>query len=54
MYITDTEGNLKTEFGELGDLPGNFVEPSGVVADGCGNIVIGDSKNNRIQVCGVL
>ena len=27
-----------------------FIEPSGVAADGFGNFLVGDSKNNKIKV----
>ena len=37
--------------GGLGKGPGQFKEPSGVTVDEYGNLLVADSKNNRVQVC---
>ena len=50
IYITDTEGVFICLLGSVGSGVEQFYEPSGVTVDMCGNIVIGDSKNNRVQV----
>lgn len=50
IYITDLEGKFLRVFGSYGTGPLQFNEPSGVSVDNYGNIVIGDSKNNRVQV----
>lgn len=52
-YICDSNGGLKTTFGEHERTraePGKFNEPSGVTMDAAGNILIGDSRNDRVQV----
>jgi len=44
------KGKLKTYFGRGGYGNGEFHEPSGVVVDTSGYMMIADSKNDRIQV----
>ena len=50
MYLTDIHGGLIRSVGMYGTGPSQFIEPSGISVDGYGNMVIGDSKNNRVQV----
>ena len=50
VFVTDLYGKQLWRFGQFGSMPGQFREPSGVAADSCGNLVIADSKNDRIQV----
>jgi len=50
MYLSNLEGKLLKVFGNYGSNFGEFREPSGVAVDGEGNWLVGDSKNNRIQV----
>ncbi|KAL3863386.1 hypothetical protein ACJMK2_005143 [Sinanodonta woodiana] len=50
IYVTTIDGRLRHKLGHWGHGPGEFFEPSGVVADGLGNLVIADSKNNRLHV----
>ncbi len=46
----DTAGKLVKEFGEKGDKIGQFFIIRGLAIDEEGNIIIGDSYNNRIQI----
>lgn len=50
MYKTTLDGKLVQIFGSYGKTPGTFNEPSGITLDPNGTMMIGDSKNNRIQV----
>ncbi|XP_062600683.1 uncharacterized protein LOC134262320 [Saccostrea cucullata] len=50
VYITDNCGEVLFKFGEYGVHSGQFKEPSGVTTDQQGHMLIGDSKNNRIQI----
>ena len=50
VYITDSSGQTVNTFGGYGVGAGRFHEPSGVAIDSSGNIIIGDSKNDRVQV----
>ncbi|XP_060592289.1 uncharacterized protein LOC132747003 isoform X2 [Ruditapes philippinarum] len=50
IYITDLEGLSFKVIGMPGHEPQQFYEPSGISVDNYGNIVIGDSRNNRVQV----
>ncbi|XP_061171340.1 RING finger protein nhl-1-like [Saccostrea echinata] len=50
VYITDNCGETLFKFGEFGANLGEFREPSGVTTDQQGHMLIGDSKNNRIQI----
>ncbi|XP_013421961.1 tripartite motif-containing protein 3 [Lingula anatina] len=51
MYIVKQQGGqVVKEFGGFGRRPGEFNEPSGVGIDAFGNIVVADSKNDRVQV----
>ncbi|KAK3595304.1 hypothetical protein CHS0354_004453 [Potamilus streckersoni] len=49
IYVTTVDGRLRHTIGQKGHGPGEFFEPSGVVADGHGNLIIADSKNNRLH-----
>ena len=44
------DGSVLRKFGRQGTTPGLFRDPSGVVCDADGFIIIGDSRNHRIQV----
>ena len=48
--MTDLQGKLKFTFGRGGYGNGEFYEPSGIEVDSSGNMIIADSKNDRIQV----
>ncbi|XP_053407641.1 uncharacterized protein LOC123547410 [Mercenaria mercenaria] len=50
IYITNLEGIFFKVIGCYGHGIMQFQEPSGISVDNYGNIVIGDSRNNRIQV----
>lgn len=51
MFAVDmTSGQLKKCIASPGRQPGQFHEPSGIACDRDGNLLIGDSKANRIQV----
>lgn len=51
VFKTDLEGNIMLAFGHYGKERGEFKEPSGVHVDSDGYaIMVGDSKNDRIQV----
>ena len=52
IYIVSLSGRTVRTFGQFSKevLSGTFNEPSGVSVDSSGNIVIADSRNNRLQV----
>lgn len=51
VYETDLNGNIKMAFGRFGKRRNEMIEPSGLHVESDGNaIVVGDSKNDRIQV----
>lgn len=50
VYISDLTGNKLGQFGRYGKLPGEMNEPSGISLDQVGNILVGDSRNDRVQV----
>ncbi len=51
MYLSSlSTGTEKLRFGRNGRNSGEFNCVSGVSIDGGGNMLIGDAKNNRIQV----
>lgn len=50
MFVSNLDGDELYTFGVRGDAPGQFVEPSGVSVDVFGNVLIADSKNDRLQV----
>ena len=50
VYVSDFDGNPIHTFGSYGRKLGEFNEPSGITSDADGNLLIADSRNNRIQV----
>ncbi len=51
VFKTDLEGKIKLAFGNPGRAVGQINEPSGIHVDNDGQaIIVGDSKNNRVQV----
>ncbi|XP_023237233.1 uncharacterized protein LOC111636255 [Centruroides sculpturatus] len=50
MYKTNLLGEQIQVFGSYGRTPGNFNEPSGIALDSKGTMLIGDSRNDRIQI----
>ena len=51
VFKTDLDGNIELAFGHYGKQRGEVNEPSGIHVDSDGYaIMVGDSKNNRIQV----
>lgn len=44
------DGSVLRKFGQHGSGPSQFRDPSGVVCDADGYIILGDSRNHRIQV----
>lgn len=50
MYLSDLNGQTLGSFGGYGVQVGSFKEPSGIAVDAVGNWIVGDSKNNRLQV----
>lgn len=50
MYLTFLNGKTVKTFGTYGACVGEFKEPSGITVDAVGNWIVGDSKNNRLQV----
>nr|KAI8756156.1 tripartite motif-containing protein 71 [Biomphalaria glabrata] len=50
MFLSSITGESIRNFGSFGSHAGNFKEPSGVTVDCAGNWIVGDSKNNRLQV----
>ena len=55
VYKVDRHtGGLIKIIAQPGRKPGTFNEPSGITCDRDGNVLIGDSRSNRIQVCYLL
>lgn len=50
VYKTTLDGEILFAFGYHGKHKGEFNEPSGVYVDKNGVILVGDSKNDRLQV----
>ena len=51
VYKTNLDGEIQMAFGHYGRYAGQFIEPSGIYVSEDGSaIVVGDSKNNRVQV----
>ncbi|CAH1776999.1 unnamed protein product [Owenia fusiformis] len=50
IYMTNFNGALICDFGGFGTDHGLFREPSGVSIDLHGNMMIADSKNDRVQI----
>nr|XP_006816746.1 PREDICTED: uncharacterized protein LOC102803805 [Saccoglossus kowalevskii] len=49
VYVTDLSGKLLNQFGHKGIGFGEFNGPTGVTVDTCGNILVADNRNDRIQ-----
>jgi len=50
LYIVDLRTGNQTVTGFLGSNPGQFKRPTGLLADDMGNLLVGDSDNNRLLV----
>jgi len=50
IFIVDLTTGKQTVKGYLGDEPGQFKKPTGIVVDDVGNLLVGDSGNNRLGV----
>jgi hypothetical protein len=50
IYKTTLDGEILFAFGHHGKQKGQFNEPSGLFVDYNGTILVGDSKNARLQV----
>ena len=50
VYITDLQGHFLRVIGQYGHGPMQFCEPSGIAVDRYGNIIVGDSRNNKVKV----
>jgi len=50
LYTVDLHTGEQTACGYMGSKMGQFQRPTGLVADDVGNLVIGDSDNNRLVV----
>jgi len=50
LYFIDLVTGEQTASGYMGSKVGQFKRPTGVVADEWGNLVVGDSENNRLVV----
>ena len=50
IQIFNSTGSFITEFGSLGNNPGEFIAPRGVAVDGTDRIIVSDTSNNRIQI----
>ncbi|CAG5129267.1 unnamed protein product [Candidula unifasciata] len=50
MHLSFLNGQTLRSFGQYGDRMGDLKEPSGITVDAVGNWIVGDSKNNRLQV----
>lgn len=50
IVVTDSDGNLRYQFGEFGAAAGQFSEPTGVAVDDKGQIYVADTWNGRVQV----
>ena len=50
IFIVDLTTGNQTMKGYLGDGPGQFKRPIGIVFDDVGNLLVGDSGNKRLGV----
>jgi DNA-binding beta-propeller fold protein YncE len=51
VFKTTLDGKTELAFGTFGNTPGQMNEPSGIHVDYDGkSVLVGDSKNNRLQV----
>ena len=48
--MLDYSGTESQMFGKRGDKEGEFRDPTGIVVDDLGTMLVSDSRNNRIQV----
>ncbi|QWV92477.1 hypothetical protein KP004_14875 [Geomonas oryzisoli] len=46
----DLDGNMRSSFGTLGDVPGQFTRPRGIDVDDDGNIFVVDAGHGVVQV----
>lgn len=46
----NSSGEFLLSFGEMGDGPGQFVQPHALAMDSKGRLFVGDRSNNRIQI----
>ena len=60
LFLKDGKEHAEL-FGSSGCQPGQFKDPAGLVVDGSGNMIVVDSKNNRLQLvhtnytdCGIV
>jgi len=50
VYRVNRDGNAQTAFGYLGTREGQLSRPAGILLDDRGNVLVSDSKNQRLQV----
>jgi len=50
VFVLDYSGTESHMFGKRGDKEGEFRDPTGIVVDDLGTMLVSDSRNNRIQV----
>ena len=50
LYTVNLTTGEQSESGYMGSKFGNFKQPRGLVADNEGNLIVGDSENNRLVV----
>eukprot|EP00092_Neocalanus_flemingeri_P039108 GFUD01042570.1.p1 GENE.GFUD01042570.1~~GFUD01042570.1.p1 ORF type:complete len:956 (+),score=242.25 GFUD01042570.1:288-2870(+) len=50
LYVVDLSTRNQVVSGYMGSKPGQFKCPTGLVADDLGNLLVGDSVNNRLVV----
>ena len=50
IYIVDLTTGMQKMKGYLGDGPGQFKRPTGIVFEDVSNFLVGDSGNNRLGV----
>jgi hypothetical protein len=50
MYIVDLIVGKQMVIGYLGSKSGQFKKPTGLMVDDLGNVLVGDSDNNRLLV----
>lgn len=46
----NSEGELLMTWGEMGNGPGQFMQPHALAMDSRGNLFVGDRANNRVQI----
>ena len=50
IFVLDQSGTESHMFGKRGDKEGEFRDPSGIVVDDLGTMLVTDSRNSRVQV----